>query len=395
MRFTEKKYLQKFLENNSLLKAINLMVQILDADGVTPFSPPRKTITKVVGRPIVSVVRHRRVAIIAISSLGLAAILLATSSPAFAATTVNLGSAQSYAIIAGSTITNTGSSVINGDVGLSSGTSITGFPPGIISGTTNSGNSAAIAAQTSATAAYGVVANATPAATVAAGSLGGTTLLPGNYHNSTLTINGTLTLNGNGDANAVFIFQSDSTLVTASSSKVLLENGAQACNVFWQVGSSATLGTTTNFSGTILALTSATLDTGANVDGRILAQTGAVTLGNNTITVPVCAASSTSATSTTLATTTTSATATTSASSVTTVPSPTTIPSPTTVPSATTVLISNSLPSATTIPVGAPATGRGGTAGPTKRQLVLIGFAALLATLGAGAFAIKTRRQSR
>ncbi len=361
----------KFIENNSLLKAIKLMVNISTAQSGYLLPLSRESLTKIEGRPQSSTSRHSRVAIIGISSLGLAAILLATSSPAFAATTLNLGSASTYAIIAGSTITNTGSSVIHGDIGLSPGTSVTGFPPGIASGTINKANAASLAAQTAATGAYKVAAGATPASTVAAGTLGGTTLLPGNYHNSTLALNGTLTLNGNGDSSAIFIFQSDSTLITASSSKVILENGAQACNVFWQVGSSATLGTTTNFSGTILALTSATLDTGATVDGRVLAQTGAVTLDSNTVTVPTCSTSSTSSASST--TTTLQSTSTNSGTSA-------TNPS--------------SITNSTIIPVSAPPTGKGGTAGPSKLQLGIIGLTALLGALGAGAFAIRTRRQS-
>ena len=339
------------------------MVQTSTADSGSSLTQSSENTTKITGRPIAAIVRHRRTKLIAISTLGLAAILLATSSPAFATTSIDLGSAATYAVIAGSTITNTGPSVIHGDIGLSPGTSITGFPPGLASGTTNNGNSASLAAQTSSTAAYKVVATATPASTVAAGTLGGTILLPGDYHNSTLSLNGTLTLNGNGDSNSIFIFQSDSTLITASSSRVLLENGAQACNVFWQFGSSATLGTTTNFSGTILALTSATLDTGATVDGRILAQTGAVTLDSNTVTVPTCSSTTTAqSTATTVAGSSATATST----------------------------VSNG----TTIPNGAPSTGRGGTAGPTKMQLGLVAIAALLAALGAGAIAVRTRRQS-
>lgn len=323
-------------------------------------------VTGLVNGPQRSRNSYRRFAALSVSALSLSIFFQATSSPAFAATTVDLGSANSYAVLAGTTVTNTGSSVIKGDVGLSPGTSVTGFPPGNVSGTINAANASSLAAQTSDVAAYGVVMNATPANTVASGTLGGTTLLPGDYHNSTLSLNGTMTLNGNDDPNSIFIFQSDSTLVTGSSSKVLLENGAQACNVYWQVGSSATLGTTTDFSGTILALTSATLNTGASVNGRILAQTGAVTLDSNNITVPTCAASSTSATTTT----TSGTTATTSG---------------------TTAINTGSN---TTIPVGAPGTGKGGTAGPSKFQLGLIGLAALLGAFGAGAFAIKTRRQN-
>ena len=207
-----------------------------------------------------------------------------------AATAINLGSATPYAVVAGTTITNTGSSVITGNIGLSPGTSITGFPPGLVAGTTGAADATSLAAQTSATAAYGVAAGATPFTTVAGGNIGGTTLSPGVYEAaSAMQLTGPVTLNAGGDASAVFIFQAGSTLTTASGASVVLEGGAQACNVFWQVGSSATLGSTTSFVGTILALASVTLNSGATVDGRLLAQTGAVTLNDNIITVPTCA----------------------------------------------------------------------------------------------------------
>ena len=213
--------------------------------------------------------------------------------PAGAATAPNLGSATPFAVLAGTTITNTGPTVISGDIGLAPGTSITGFPPGLVLGTSLAADAASLAAQNSSTAAYGVAAGETPFSTIAGGTLGGTTLAPGTYKSaSALAVNGTVTLNGGGDASAVFIFQAGSTLTTASSSTIALEGGAQACNVFWQVGSSATLGTSSSFVGTILAQTSITLNTGANVMGRLLAQTGAVTLEDNTITVATCLATS-------------------------------------------------------------------------------------------------------
>jgi hypothetical protein len=224
-------------------------------------------------------------------------IAFASESAMAAVTPINLGAATPYAVVAGSTITNTGSSVIGGNIGLSPGTSITGFPPGLVSGTTGAADATSLAAQNSSTAAYLVAAGETPFSTVAAGTLGGTTLVPGVYQSASgLALNGTVTLNGGGDANAVFIFQAGSTLTTASGSSVALIGGAQACNVFWQVGSSATLGTTTSFVGTILAQTSITLNNGASVQGRLLAQTGAVTLNNNTINAPTCAAATTTTT---------------------------------------------------------------------------------------------------
>ncbi len=208
---------------------------------------------------------------------------------AIAATTVNLGSAGNFAVLAGSTVTNTGSSVISGDLGLSPGTSVTGFPPGTLNGIQHVANTTAVQAETDLTAAYNA-AGQTPVSTVPT-ELGGTTKTAGVYDSAagTFGVTGTLTLDAQGDANAVFIFKTASTLITGGSSSIVLTNGAQACNVFWQVGSSATLGTNSTFKGNILALTSATLTTGANVEGRVLARNGAVTLDSNTVTKPTCA----------------------------------------------------------------------------------------------------------
>ena len=119
--------------------------------------------------------------------------------------------------------------------------------------------------------------------------LGGRTIQPGVYQGGTIELTGTVTLDGGGDPNAIFVFKAASTLVTASASRVVLTNGARACNVFWQVGSSATLGTTTQFVGTVIAHASITATTGASVDGRLFARNGAVTLDSNTITIPTCA----------------------------------------------------------------------------------------------------------
>jgi hypothetical protein len=167
---------------------------------------------------------------------------------------------------------------------------VTGFPPGqVTNGGTYTANAVARQAKADLTTGYLDAAGRTPFV-VTGSDLGGRTLAPGVYRgSSSLGLTGTVTLNGHGDASAVFIFQAGSTLITASSSTVLLENGAQACNVFWQVGSSATLGSYSDFSGTIMALTSATLNTGATVDGRVLAQNGAVTLQSDTIIPPTCA----------------------------------------------------------------------------------------------------------
>lgn len=204
---------------------------------------------------------------------------------------VNLATADNFAVLAGSAITNTGSTVINGNVGLAPGSAISGFPPGLINGTQYIANSTATKAKTDLVTAYNDAASRTPVTQViAAGTLGNTTLTPGVYTSadSTFEIDGPLTLDGEGDASSVFIFQAASSLITAGASTVILQNGAQACNVFWQVTSSATLGTNSIFKGNILSLTSITATTGADIVGSLLARNGAVTLDANTITNETC-----------------------------------------------------------------------------------------------------------
>ena len=254
-------------------------------------------------------------------TVAMAAIAAVGVGPAAAATApVGLGTAGSFAVLAGSTVTNTGPSVINGDLGVSPGTSITGFPPGLVNGTQHSADAVALQAQKDLTIAYNDAARRAPTATVTA-DLGGQTLVAGVYTGTTLSLTGTLTLDAQGNPNAVFIFQSAKTLITASASRIVLINGANPCNVFFQVGSSATLGTNSVFVGTILALTSITANTGATVAGRLLARNGAVTLDSNTITRPNCSVASTTSTSTTstspTSTTSTSSSTTTSSSSTT------------------------------------------------------------------------------
>jgi hypothetical protein len=216
-------------------------------------------------------------------------VTLALAGSARAATAVPLGTADPVAVLAGSTVTNTGPTVVTGDLGLSPGTSVTGFPPGTVNGTQHITDAVAGQDQTDLTTAYNNAAAQATTGTVSA-DLGGQTLTPGVYTSaSSLGLTGALTLDAQGNANAVFIFQAGSTLTTASASSVNLVNGAQACNVFWQVGSSATLGTASTFRGTILALTSITATTSATVDGRLLARNAAVTLDTNTITRSQCA----------------------------------------------------------------------------------------------------------
>ncbi len=210
--------------------------------------------------------------------------------PLEAQAAITLGTAGNFAVLAATTVTNTGNTVINGgNVGLSPGTSITGFPPGTITPpyTTYAADATAAQAQSDLTTAYNAAAGLAPTQTLTGTDLGSLTLTPGVYFfSSSAALTGTLTLNDQGDSNAQFVFQIGSTLTTASASSVVTINAGSTpdCNIFWQVGSSATLGTTTAFEGHILAYTSITMDTGATItDGSALASTGAVTLDANTI----------------------------------------------------------------------------------------------------------------
>ncbi|WP_256870791.1 ice-binding family protein [Paenarthrobacter nitroguajacolicus] len=208
--------------------------------------------------------------------------------PAFAATPVNLGTATSYSVLAATTVTNTGPTTLQRDLGLSPGTAITGFPPGIAAGTTHAADAVALQAQSDLTTAYNNAAGQPLTASVS-GDLVGQTLVEGVYKStSSLALSGQLTLDGQGNPASVFVFQVASTLITASASSIIFINGAQACNVFWQVGSSATLGTASSFKGSILALTSITAQTNAVVEGRLLARNGQVSLDTNVVTTPAC-----------------------------------------------------------------------------------------------------------
>jgi len=205
----------------------------------------------------------------------------------------NLGAARGFAVLAASTVTNTGVSALIGDLGLSPGISVTGFPPGMLAGTLHVTDPTAAQAQLDLTAAYNDAAGRTLGAIALAGNLGGMTLAPGLYKStSSLEISsGDLTLDAQGDANAVYIFEMASTLVTTTGRKVILAGGAQAANIYWQVGSSATLGVSSVFKGNILALASITANNGASVEGRLLARTAAVTLDNNVVNVAVASVS--------------------------------------------------------------------------------------------------------
>jgi type VI secretion system secreted protein VgrG len=199
-----------------------------------------------------------------------------------------LGTANSFSVLGDTTVANTGATILSGNLGLYPGTVISGFPPGIVNGTTYVGAGLAQQAETDALAAYNSLANPSlypPTQDLTGQDLGGKTLTPGVYtFNSSAQLTGQLTLNTQGNPNALFIFVIGSTLTTASSSSVITTNGTVCCNVYWVVGSSATLGTSTDFLGNILADQSITLTTGANIiDGSALALNGAVTLDDNNI----------------------------------------------------------------------------------------------------------------
>jgi hypothetical protein len=280
-----------------------------------------------------------RIAPLAVIAVG-AALLFTPVRGNAAQVPVSLGTADSFAVLAGSGITNTGPTTINGDLGTYPTTTITGAGTLTVTGTNHGGDAVTQGSKTDLVTAYNNAAAEGPTSPIVA-DLGGQSLTPGVYNSaSSIGLTGALTLNGGGDPNAVFVFQAGSTLTTASDSQIYLINDAQSCNVFWQVGSSATLGTSSSFLGTILALTSITVTTGVTVDGRVLASNGAVTLDTDTITKPTCAATpTTSTTTTTPGSTTTAPGSTTTTSTTTTTPGATTTTTPgstTTTPGATT-----------------------------------------------------------
>ena len=233
----------------------------------------------------------RAAAAVVLLTAGSGGLLLAASTASAAAVPVPLGTATSFAVIAGTTVTSATPSTVSGDIGLSPGTSVTGaFVQ--TNGTQHVNDTLAQNAQTDLTAAYLNAAAQSPTTSVV-GNLSGQTLGPGVYGSaSSLLLSGTvpLTLDGANNPSSVFVIKAGSTLTTGTGSSIVLTRGAQACNVFFQVGSSATLGTSSTFQGSVLALESITATTGATVVGRLLARNGAVTLDGNTITRPSCAA---------------------------------------------------------------------------------------------------------
>jgi hypothetical protein len=238
----------------------------------------------------------------AVLGAGVVAILVAFGGiAALAATKVNLGRATPFAVLAGTSVTNTGPSTVSGDLGVDPGSSVIGFPPGIVEApsTTYAADSVALGAQNDLTTAYTQAAGEGPPTSETA-DLAGLTLDPGVYQTTSdgaLSLTGTLTLDAKGDTSAVFIFQTGSSLTTGTSSRVVLTGGASACNVFWQVGSSAALNGPT-FVGTVMALTSITVGSAVTVDGRVLARNGDVTLIDDTINASACTAAAPSPTPT-------------------------------------------------------------------------------------------------
>jgi len=217
-------------------------------------------------------------------------LLLATAAHA------QLGSAAMFGVLGASAVTNTGNSVIDGDLGVYPGTSITGFPPGIVNGTIYDGDAVAMQAQADAQAAYTFFTGLASNENLSGQNLGGLELTPGVYNfNSTAQLTGDLTINWEGMSNQSVVFQIGSSLTTASASMVMGINMGQNDNIYWMVGSSATLGTTTSFEGTVIAVASDSLLTGASDNcGRIIALNGAVTLQDNFI--DTCATGSTTTT---------------------------------------------------------------------------------------------------
>jgi Ice-binding-like len=211
------------------------------------------------------------------------------------ASAVNLATASPFVVLGGTTVTNEGTSVLNGQLGVSPGTELTGFGPAVVNGAIHENDAVAAQAQLDLTTAYNVAAGqpVAPADDLSNTDLGNRTLTAGAYrYTAGALLTGPLTLDAQGDPNAQFVFEIGAELTTESASSVLLINGASPCNVYWQVGSSADLGTTTKFVGNLMALSSISLKNAATVEGRMLARNGQVSLINNVLTAPLCATGS-------------------------------------------------------------------------------------------------------
>ena len=230
------------------------------------------------------------------ASAAVVVVVTSQSASASIVPTVPLATAANYSVLGGQTVTNTGPSILDKSVGLAPGSAVVGFPPGTVlaPGTIQAANAVAQQAESDLTTAYLDAAGRPIEFTTGSDLTSGAALAPGVYANAAkgpLLLTGAMTLDGQGNANAVFIFQTDSTLIAGSGSVVNLINGASECNVFWQVGSSATIGSGSAFVGNILALTSIAVQAGATLKGRALARNGEVTLDNNVFTSANCALS--------------------------------------------------------------------------------------------------------
>ncbi|MEU1657523.1 ice-binding family protein [Streptomyces griseofuscus] len=234
------------------------------------------------------------------ATVAAAMVVLSPAQAVAIATPVPLATAASFSVLAGAGVTNTGATVISHDLGTHPNPSITGFPPGQVLGAVHAADAVALQAKSDLVTAYNNAAGQATDFALAAGIGGGTTLLPGVYTASSgVGLTGDLVLDAGGNPNSVWVFQIPEALTTATSSRVLLTNGASPCNVYWQVGSSATLGTNSTFVGTIMALTDIHVTTGTNIEGRALARNGAVTLDTNRIFLNSCSTGTTSGTTTT------------------------------------------------------------------------------------------------
>ncbi|MBI4954933.1 MAG: DUF3494 domain-containing protein [Myxococcales bacterium] len=216
----------------------------------------------------------------------------ATATAAQRATAPGMGTTQAFAVLAGTTVTSTGPTVVDGSLGVSPGAAVVGFPPGqVVGGTIEAATAAALQAQSDATTAYDALSAQACDLDLTGQDLGGLTLTPGAYcFSSSAQLTGTLTLDAQGDPAAVFVFQIGSTLTTASTASVQMSNAGDPCQVFWRVGSSATIGTGSSFVGSIIALTSITLTSGVTVLGRAVARNAAVTMDASKVSAAGCGA---------------------------------------------------------------------------------------------------------